>query len=258
MDLETALATLREKGKPSTAKIYMRHGVKDPCLGVSYADLGKLVKAIKQDHALACGLWASGIHDARVLATKIADPEALSEGEIDAWMRSTPDHAIEGAVAGLAARRGDALALALGWIRDDGELTSAGGWNVIAAIAMTGGVPEKEARRLVAHVEKHIHASKNRTRYAMNNALIAIGGSMAPLRERALEAAKKIGEVVVDHGETGCKTPDAASYIAKMVAHQEKRGGARAVKEKPATARATTKKAASKAGAGRAVTSRRA
>ena len=31
----------------------------------------------------------------------------------------------------------------------------------------------------------------------------------------ALEAAKAIGKVEVDHGDTDCKTPDAASYILK-------------------------------------------
>jgi len=266
MDLETALATLREKGKANTAKIYARHGVKDPCYGVSYADIEKLVKQIKQDHRLALGLFASGNHDARVLATKIADPDALSEAEIDAWMRATRDHVIEGAVAGLAARRKDALALALGWMKDEGEWTSAGGWNVIAALAMHGGVPEKEGKRLVAHVEKHIHGEKNRTRYAMNNALISIGGSMEPLRERALEAARKIGKVVVDHGETGCKTPDAVDYIAKMVAHQEKLAARRAangspkdkpVKDKPTKAEPAkdkpSKTTTKKAGAGKVV-----
>ncbi len=32
---------------------------------------------------------------------------------------------------------------------------------------------------------------------------------------KAIEAAKRIGKVEVDHGETNCKTPDAAPYIEK-------------------------------------------
>jgi 3-methyladenine DNA glycosylase AlkD len=42
--------------------------------GVSYAALGKLKKQIKQEHALAEALWETGNHDARVLATMVADP----------------------------------------------------------------------------------------------------------------------------------------------------------------------------------------
>ena len=39
----------------------------------------------------------------------------------------------------------------------------------------------------------------------------------------ATAAAKRIGKVDVDHGETGCKTPDAAPYIAKAAAHRKKK-----------------------------------
>ena len=54
----------------------------------------------------------------------------------------------------------------------------------------------------------------------MNNALIAIGGRNAKLKKLALAAAKKIGKVEVDHGDTSCKTPDAAAYINKMWARK--------------------------------------
>ena len=35
------------------------------------------------------------------------------------------------------------------------------------------------------------------------------------LQKLALAAAKKIGKVEVDHGDTNCKTPDAVLYIEK-------------------------------------------
>jgi hypothetical protein len=56
----------------------------------------------------------------------------------------------------------------------------------------------------------------------MNNALIAIG-SHEPLRADALEAARAIGKVEVDHGQTGCKTPDAAAYIGRIAARKAKK-----------------------------------
>ncbi|MRG92750.1 DNA alkylation repair protein [Polyangium spumosum] len=239
MDLDTVLSTLREKGKPNTAKIYARHGVKDPTFGVSYGDLEKLVKAIRTDHVLACGLWATGNHDARVLATKIADPEAFSTDELDAWLAVALDYVIEGAVATLAARRKDALVIGLRWIDLPGEFASTAGWFVLSGVAARGDLPEKVATRLLDRIQKKIHGAQNRTRYGMNGALIAIGGYIEPLREKALEVARAIGKVEVDHGETNCKTPDAAEYITKMVAHQAKRAGA-------ATKKAGAKKAPAK------------
>jgi hypothetical protein len=37
-------------------------------------------------------------------------------------------------------------------------------------------------------------------------------------------AARRIGKVEVDHGDTAWKTPDAASYIDKTWAHSESKG----------------------------------
>jgi 3-methyladenine DNA glycosylase AlkD len=51
------------------------------------------------------------------------------------------------------------------------------------------------------------------TRYAMNGAVIGIGN--AALRRAATAAARRIGTVRVDHGDTGCTTPDAVAYIDK-------------------------------------------
>jgi len=75
---------------------------------------------------------------------------------------------------------------------------------------------------LLSTIETNIHQAKNRTRYSMNNALIAIGIRNPLLQKKATAAAKRIGTVHVDHGETGCKTPDAVSYIIKTVQRKKK------------------------------------
>ena len=50
----------------------------------------------------------------------------------------------------------------------------------------------------------------------MNDAIIAIGARSAALRDKAVASAIRVGKVMVDHGETGCKTPDAVPYIEKI------------------------------------------
>ena len=79
------LELLAAKGKPNTVAIYRRHGVTGECYGVSYADMGKLVKQLGTDHALATELWRSGVHEARVVASHVADPAALTRREATAW-----------------------------------------------------------------------------------------------------------------------------------------------------------------------------
>jgi hypothetical protein len=44
---------------------------------------------------------------------------------------------------------------------------------------------------------------------------ISIGIFKPTLRKKTIEAAKRIGRVEVDHGETNCKTTNAVSYIEK-------------------------------------------
>jgi len=61
--------------------------------------------------------------------------------------------------------------------------------------------------------------------YQMNGALISIGGSMPALQKKALAAAARIGKVEVDHGDTDCKTPDAADYIRKMAERRSAKKG---------------------------------
>ncbi len=72
-------------------------------------------------------------------------------------------------------------------------------------------------------IKTGIHGSENWVRYAMNNALINIGVRNAKLEKIAIAAAGRIGTVEVDHGETGCKTPEAVAYIKKTVAYNKKK-----------------------------------
>ena len=109
------------------------------------------------------------------------------------------------------------------WIASRKEWVSSAGWEVLAHLSATDEVTDRELEGHLRTIESRIHGAPNRTRYAMNNALISIGVRTPALQRKATAAAGRIGPVEVDHGETGCKTPDAASYIARTVAHREKK-----------------------------------
>lgn len=219
---KAVLAELEAMGTAQNRKVYARHGVGGPMYGVSYADLDKLARKIKQDHELALALWESGNHDARVLATKVADPGALGSRQLDAWARELDSYVIADAFSALVARGPLAAKKAAQWIDRKGEHVAQAGWNVVAHLAMHPDIAsDEELGELIPRIERDIYRAPDRARHAMNNALIAIGGSRPVLREPALAAAERIGTVEVDHGETGCKTPDAASYIETM--HRRRR-----------------------------------
>jgi len=213
---------LRTRGKPKAAETYVRHGAKDEALGVSYAHINALAKTIKVDHELARALWTSGLHEARILAMKVIDPAALTKADADQWLADVRDHILSGAVAGAIARADDARVWVGAWIASPGEWLSATGWCVLAELAQAGRVAEATGARYLGIIAKELHAAPNRTRHAMNGALIALGGYIGSLRDKADDVAKKLGKVEVDHGDTDCKTPDALSYMAKMDAARAK------------------------------------
>ena len=77
------------------------------------------------------------------------------------------------------------------------------------------------ASELATRIRDTVLGSPNATRYAMNMAMIAIGIGCPGVRPAVLAAATAIGKVVVDHGRTGCVTPDIVPYIERAVARKE-------------------------------------
>lgn len=216
--LDEILAALDTMGTEQNRRIYGRHGVSEPMFGVSSANLKQLKKQIKTDHLLAIACWNSGNHDARVLATMIADPAQCSGDLLNTWVQQLQNYVITDAVSALAARTPIAADLAAGWRNTDMEWVQAAGWNVTSILAMEcPKLPDSALEPLLVEIESSIHQQKNRVRHAMNGALMAIGIYRPALRDKTMNVARQIGVVVVDHGDTACKTPVAADYITSSV-----------------------------------------
>ncbi|HWQ16136.1 MAG TPA: DNA alkylation repair protein [Roseiflexaceae bacterium] len=222
--LDEVMRQLEEQGTEQNRKIYRRHGVPEPMFGVSYAALGALRKQIKTDHELARGLWATGNHDARILATMVADPRRVDEPLIEAWAADLRCHALTDAFVQLVARTPAARVLAERWASADDEQLGRAGWHLLGQLALHDpALPDAYFEPYLRRIATEIHTRKNRVREAMNNTLIAIGTRSEQLEQAALATAAAIGPVQVDHGETNCKTPDAAVYIRKARARQRQR-----------------------------------
>ena len=76
MQLKAVLAELKSMGDPQAATGMAKYGIKaDRALGVSIPKLQGLAKKIGKNHRLAEALWSSGIHEARILACMVDDPQ---------------------------------------------------------------------------------------------------------------------------------------------------------------------------------------
>ena len=222
-----ALKALKAAGTEQNRKIYPRHGVTSPLFGVSFADLRRLRKQVGLDHDVAVALWDSGNHDARMLATMVADPQAMSRRDLDRWIAAADNYVLSDAVAELAARTDHLDSRADKWISSRKEFTAHAGWNLVAAQAMTDDDrPDAYFVDRLHQIEASMADAPNRTRHAMHMTLIAIGGRTKGLRRRAAAATRRLGTPTVDHGQTSCKTPDAIPYMDRMWERKLARAGA--------------------------------
>jgi len=222
MNAEQVLAALKSAGTAQTMKTYRRHGIQGDIYGVSYTELGKLRKKLKVNQPLAQDLWASGNYDARVLATMVGDPAAISEATLDSWSRDLDSQPLADAFGGFVARTPYAMTKMKAWMSAGNERLESVGWRLLSDAAMTAEeLPDSFFEDYLQILELSIDSAKNRVRYAMNGALIAIGLRNASLGMKAIVSARKIGKVVVDHGDTNCRTPDAETYILKAKARKK-------------------------------------
>jgi 3-methyladenine DNA glycosylase AlkD len=227
MNKKQVMSRLQTLGTAQNRKVYARQGVAGQMFGVSYANLGKLAKEVGTDQELAEELWATGNHDARVLAAMIADPAKVRASVLERWKDDLDSYVLADAFSSFAARTAHAKDKMKAWVGSRKEFVAAAGWNLVSYLSAARALTENELERQVPVIEKTIHKSANRVRYAMNNALISIGVLGGKLQDRAVAAARRIGPVEVDHGETGCQTPDAEAYNAKTLAYRKKKASAK-------------------------------
>lgn len=224
MTLKEAMASLEQAGTAQNRKIYQRHGARPPLFGVSFAHQNQLRKRIKIDHELALGLWSTGNVDARILAAMIADPERLTVQQANAWAKDANWSALSSQFADLVGRSPIGKGRMEQWIQSKNEWIAATGWSVCSVLASgKNGLSSDDFLPCLRKIEEEIHQSPNAVRDALNWALIAIGVRSPELKSPAIAAARRIGPVEVDHGETSCKTPDAEAYILKTLDHRKKK-----------------------------------
>lgn len=223
MDFHKVMERLESMGTAQNRKVYKRHGAGDNQFGVSFANLKELKKEIGKNHQLAVQLWNTSNTDAQTLATMIAEPKNMTPNLAEKWVRETSYYMVVDSLVGNVIFNTPFKQTKMeDWIESDDEWVGRAGWMLMAKIAMQENeLPDSYFEGYVKIIENKIHEAKNRTREAMNNGLIAMGIRNSHLRMLASDAARRIGVVDVDHGDTSCKTLDAESYIQKTWARKK-------------------------------------
>lgn len=223
MDLRQIVIALAAAGTERNRAIAARHGAGADQFGVSFKELRAIARRIGQDQPLARSLWGTGNTDARLLACMVAEPDQMDEAELDAWLSEIKYYVlVDEFVSSVASRKPGVRARMERWTFAARDWVAQAGWDLAAVLAMRDpDLGDRFFLDLLTKIEREIGQAGNRTRHAMNGALIAIGLRNEELQSAAVAAAARIGPVEVDHGQTGCVTPSAIPYIEKATAHRQ-------------------------------------
>ena len=219
VELQEVMDELKALGRPQTKKTYLNHGAREPLFGVTTGALKPLAKKLGRDYVLSMALYATGNYDAAYLAGMIADPKVMNEADFEKWMETAYCNMMsDWVVAVTLAETEFAQAVAGRWIAGGKDLYMSAGWSCycwLLGVRADSAFDRDKLCGMLEQVERSIHTQPDRTRYAMNDFVIALGVSHLPLHAEAVRAAERIGSVQVDMGRTSCSIPLATDYIQR-------------------------------------------
>lgn len=165
-------------------------------LGVSVARLREIGRPFRRDHALALELWASGIHEARILATIIEDPRQITRAQMERWVRDCDNWAVTDALAFVFDRTEFAEEKAHAWSRRKAEFVKRAAFSLVAGMAThRKELPDDVFLRFLPVIVREATDERNFVRKAVNWALRGIGKRNARLRRAAIATAKRIRRI---------------------------------------------------------------
>ncbi len=202
MNADEILERLRSMANPENAAGMARFGIStNNTLGISVAslrsvarDVRKFVQGKPELHALAAELWASGVHEARELATLLDVPALVTPEQMDAWVGDVDSWNIgDGLSMGLFDRTPYAIAKAQEWAARDEEYVRRAGFALMAALALKRHALADEAYEpFFAVMKRYATDERNFVKKAVNWALRQIGKRNERLLARAIEVAREI------------------------------------------------------------------
>ena len=189
------LLKLKAQADPKVRAAMVRFGVHvKKAHGISTPVLHKLAREIGTDHRLAQQLWASGIHEARILAGMVDDPTEVTPQQMERWARDfNAWDAVDGSCCHLFVFAAPAWRKALEWSRREPEYVKRAGFALMAYLAVHDKqAPDAKFERLLLIIQRQATDERNFVKKAVNWALRQIGKRNWRLNRLAIRAAKQI------------------------------------------------------------------
>lgn len=189
------LQELRSRADPRVRAKMEHFGVRVPnAYGISAPVLHALAKQIGKSHALAQELWATGIHEARILATLIGESEKVTAHEMNCWARDFDSwDVVDAACCYLYAQAKPAWSKTAAWSRRPEEFVKRAAFSLIAYLSYKNkDAKDARFRQCLRIIEREACDERNFVRKAVNWALRNIGKRNIHLNREAIRAAERI------------------------------------------------------------------
>jgi len=167
-------------------------------LGVSIYKLRPMATEIRRScddcHSLAQELWASGIHEARILAVFVDDPKLVTEKQMDSWAKDFDSWDVcDQACTSLFDQSPLAWKTVKKWAARDEEFVKRGAFALIAGLAWHNKkAKDSDFDGFFPIIKRASTDERNYIRKAVNWALRNIGKRNLNLNRKAISCAKEI------------------------------------------------------------------
>ena len=193
----SAITWLKRHSTKRTLAGMARYAISsDNALGVSVADIRVLAKRLGRNHELADALWDTGVYEARMLTSFVAEPKRVTPAQMDRWCRDFDNWAICDTLCfHLFDRTPHAWQKVAQWCGRREEFVKR------AAFALLWGLTthDKQAGderfiQSLRFIERAASDDRNFVKKAVNMALRAIGKRNLALNAAAVAVARRLAD----------------------------------------------------------------
>jgi len=195
VECEEVLRRLKSLSNPSAVAGMAKYGINpNKNYGVSIPNLRMTAKETGTDHCLAQQLWSSGIHDAKILASMIDDPNSVTEEQMEDWVRDFESWDVcDQCCMNLFAKTQFACQKARQWSSRGEEFVKRAAFALMVVLAVHDkAAGNSEFERFLSIIESQATDDRNFVKKAINWALRQIGKRNLDLNRKAIKAAYKI------------------------------------------------------------------
>lgn len=195
--VKAALAWLKKHSTQATLKGMARYAIpSDNAYGVAMRDIKALGKELGQHHDLATALWDTGVYEARMLVSFVADPTLLTSAQMDRWWQDFDNWAICDAMCfNLFDRSPHRWEKVKKWSTNRNEFQK----RTAFALLWSLSVHDKQAAdeqfiNGLALIERAATDPRNFVKKAVNMALRAVGKRNRALNSAAVLVARRLSD----------------------------------------------------------------